>query len=48
MDRIPVAGPWITSKEIEYVTDAVSNAWYNNHAAYHNRFEAKFRNYVGR
>ncbi len=30
MDRIPVSGPWITQKEIDYVTDAVTNAWYSN------------------
>jgi hypothetical protein len=28
MERIPVAGPSITQKEIDYVTDAVTNAWY--------------------
>ena len=30
MERIPVAGPSITQKEIVYVTDAVTNAWYGN------------------
>lgn len=45
---IPVAGPWITEKEINYVTDAVTNAWYGNANIYHERFEAAFADYVGR
>lgn len=45
---IPVAGPWITEREINYVTDAVSNAWYGNANIYHERFEAAFAAYVGR
>jgi perosamine synthetase len=48
VDRIPVAGPWITQKEIEYVTGAVTNAWYGNANMYHARFEAAFAAYVGR
>jgi len=47
MNRIPVAGPWITQKEIDYVTDAVSNAWYGNHNVYHARFEQAFADYLG-
>jgi perosamine synthetase len=47
MKRIPVAGPWITEKEIEYVTDAVTNAWYGNANMYHERFERAFADYVG-
>lgn len=39
---IPVAGPWITQKEIDYVTDAVTNAWYENANMYHERFEKAF------
>lgn len=46
--RIPVAGPWITQKEIDYVTDAATNAWYENANIYHARFEAAFAAYVGR
>jgi len=48
MERIPVAGPWITQKEIEYVKDAVENAWYGNANMYHERFERGFAEYVGR
>lgn len=48
MDRIPVSGPWITEKEISYVTDAVTNAWYGNANMYHERFEPAFAAYVER
>jgi len=47
MEHIPVAGPWITEKEISYVTDAVTNAWYGNANIYHDRFERAFSEYVG-
>lgn len=46
MKPIPVAGPWITKKEIAYVTDAVTNAWYENANVYHDRLEAAFRDYL--
>jgi perosamine synthetase len=48
MERIPVAGPSITQKEIDYVTDAVTNAWYSNANVYHDRFEKAFADYLGR
>jgi perosamine synthetase len=47
MERIPIAGPWITQKEIEYVTDAVAHAWYGNANMYHERFEKAFCDYLG-
>jgi len=47
MDRIPVAGPWITQKEIDYVSDAVSNAWYSNANFYQKQFEKAFAEYLG-
>ena len=47
MERIPIAGPWITQKEIDYVTDAVTNAWYGNANIYHDRFETAFTEYLG-
>lgn len=47
MERIPVAGPWITQKEIDYVKDAVTNAWYSNANMYHARFEKAFAEYIG-
>jgi perosamine synthetase len=46
MERIPVAGPWITQKEIDYVKDAVTNAWYGNANVYHARFEKAFADYL--
>lgn len=47
MEHIPVAGPWITEKEVNYVSDAVRNAWYENSGIYHARFEAAFAAYIG-
>ncbi len=45
-ERIPVAGPSITQKEIDYVTDAVTNAWYTKANSYHDRFEEAFAEYL--
>jgi len=45
--RIPVSGPSITAREIGYVTDAVTNAWYGNANMYHERFERAFAEYIG-
>ena len=45
--NIPVAGPWITDLEHKYVSDAVSNAWYQNSNYWNNRFEESFANYIG-
>jgi perosamine synthetase len=47
MERIPISGPWITQKEIDYVADAAANAWYDNANVYHQRFEQRFAEYVG-
>ncbi len=47
MERIPVAGPWITQREIDYVTDAVTNCWYGQASRYHDRFERAFADYIG-
>jgi perosamine synthetase len=47
MDRIPIAGPWITQKEIDYVADAVAHAWYNGANMYHERFENAMCSYLG-
>jgi perosamine synthetase len=47
MERIHVSGPSITQKEIDYVTDAVTNAWYGNANVYHERFERAFAGYLG-
>jgi perosamine synthetase len=47
MKHIPVAGPWITQREIDYVADAAANAWYENANMYHERFEKAFSYYIG-
>src|SRR5262245_37285740 len=47
MERIPISGPWITQKEIDYVSDAAANAWYGQANAYNERFERAFADYVG-
>ncbi len=46
-EKIPVAGPWITQKEIDYVADAAANGWYENSTEYIQRFEAAFTQYMG-
>jgi perosamine synthetase len=46
MKNIPVSGPWITQKEIDYVADAAANAWYGNANMYHERFEKAFAEYL--
>src|ERR1700730_2178843 len=47
MEWIPVAGPWVTEKEIQYTTDAAANAWYANANVYSERFERTFAEYLG-
>lgn len=47
MKIIQSAGPSITQKEIDYVTDAVKNGWYENWSGYINKFERKFSEYIG-
>lgn len=47
MERIPISGPWITQKEIDYVNDAVTNAWYGKANMYNERFEKAFAEYIG-
>jgi len=45
--NIPSGGPWITEKEVEYVSDACRNGWYDNWHDYLDRFEqtiAQFTN----
>jgi perosamine synthetase len=47
MERIPVSGPWITQKEVDYVADAAQNSWYANANFYNERFEKSFAEYIG-
>jgi len=46
-ERIPVAGPWVTDREVKYVADAAANAWYGNANSYNQRFEDAFAEYIG-
>jgi perosamine synthetase len=47
VERIPISGPSITQREIDYVSDAVKNAWYSNANIYNERFEKAFAEYLG-
>jgi perosamine synthetase len=47
MTRIPVAGPSITQREIDYVTDAATRAWYSEAGVYNERFERAFAEHLG-
>lgn len=44
---ILTAGPSITSKEVEYVNDAVQHGWNSKHSDYIFKFEEAFAKYVG-
>lgn len=46
-DWIPVAGPWVTEKEVRYAADAAANGWYASHNVYPDRFEKGFAEYLG-
>lgn len=46
--KIFSAGPSISQKEIEYVNDAIRNAWYEGAYAYISEFENAVAQYVGR
>ena len=48
MNPIPVAGPSITQKEIDYVTEAVTNGWFDKAYDYHRRFEEAAAALLGR
>ncbi len=48
MSSIPVAGPSITEKEVDYVAEAVRTAWYDGANAFHDRFERAFAAHCGR
>ena len=48
VERINVAGPSITQHEIDAVTKAVSDGWYENAFDCIVAFEEKFKQYVGR
>lgn len=47
MEKILVSGPSITQKEIDYVSQAVEQAWNGNANIFNDRFEKAFASYVG-
>lgn len=47
MKRIPVAGPWITEREVEYAANAARNTWYDTVGEYTRRFEHGMTEYIG-
>jgi len=46
-ERIPVAAPSITEREVELAGEAARTAWRQNHYAYNARFERMLADYVG-
>jgi perosamine synthetase len=47
VSRVPVAGPWITDREIEYVGQAVRDGWYGRANEFVTRFESAFAAHIG-
>lgn len=47
LKKIPLAGPYITQKEIDYVNDAVVNGWYETYDMHIRKLEKTFAEYVG-
>ncbi len=45
--NIPIAGPWVTEREINYTKEAAANGWYENCSYWNNKFENAFSKYVG-
>ncbi len=45
--RLPVAGPSIGEREIAYVTEAVTRAWYEDANVFHDRLERAFAERIG-
>ena len=46
-EPIAVAGPWVTEREIQYVTEAARTAWFKDHYVFNARFEKTFAEYIG-
>ncbi len=47
LERIPVAGPSITQREVDLAAEAARTAWFANHYVFNARFEAAVADYVG-
>ncbi|MGW6598886.1 DegT/DnrJ/EryC1/StrS family aminotransferase [Streptomyces sp. NPDC055036] len=43
----PVSKPWLGGRELEYVTDAVSDGWISSQGPYVAKFESEFAGYNG-
>ncbi|MER8070890.1 DegT/DnrJ/EryC1/StrS family aminotransferase [Streptomyces sp. NPDC094034] len=43
----PVSRPWLGGRELDYVTDAVSDGWISSQGPYVARFESEFAGYHG-
>ncbi|MEV4969693.1 DegT/DnrJ/EryC1/StrS family aminotransferase [Streptomyces scopuliridis] len=43
----PVSKPWLGGRELEYVTDAVSDGWISSQGPYVRKFESEFAAYNG-
>ena len=46
-ERIPVAGPWVTDLEVQYVAEAAANDWYANAGQSVGMFEREFAAELG-
>ena len=46
-ERIPIAGPWVTEKEVAYAAEAAAEGWYERAGFYVDRFEQAFAEYLG-
>ena len=46
-ERVPVAGPWVTEREVQYVAEAAEHDWYQNAGRSVPRFEAALAEYIG-
>ncbi len=46
-ERIPVAGPWVTELEAQYVADAARDDWYQRAGQSVGQFEGEFAAYLG-
>lgn len=45
--KYPVSKPWLTGRELEYVSDAVSQGWISSQGPHVAQFEAEFAQYNG-
>jgi len=47
MERIPIAGPWITQLEVDYAAEAAEHGWYERAGEWPQQFENAFADYLG-